>query len=116
MTDVFREDGRERPDVVERLHTIRDHLRTGRFGQREVWEEWLTEAADDIARLTAALQEIEQWAQAYPLSIFPKPDLKRAHELLQAGGITLDAISADAMRHVVEGIADIARRALEPKP
>ena len=32
-------------DIVERLHTIRAHLQTGALGQREVWEEWLTEAA-----------------------------------------------------------------------
>ena len=40
-------------DTVERLHTICDHLRTGRFGQREVWEEWLMGAAADIKRLQA---------------------------------------------------------------
>ena len=45
-------------DIVERLHAIRDHLRTGRFGQREVWEEWLTEAAAEIEQLQA---KIERW-------------------------------------------------------
>lgn len=47
-------------DIVERLSTIRDHLRTGRFGQREVWEEWLTEAAAEIERLTAVLRYISE--------------------------------------------------------
>jgi len=70
----------------------------------------------DNERLRAALQQIAQWSRAYPLANFPKPDLQRAHKLLQAGGITLDAVSADAMRHVVEGVGEIARRALEPKP
>ena len=40
-------------DIIERLHTIRAHLRTGALGQREVWEDWLTEAAAEITRLRA---------------------------------------------------------------
>jgi hypothetical protein len=46
--------------IVERLHTIRDQLRTGRFGQREVWEEWLTDAAAEIERLTALCERYSQ--------------------------------------------------------
>jgi hypothetical protein len=37
------------------LRNIREHLRTGRFGQREVWEEQLEAAAAEIERLRAAL-------------------------------------------------------------
>jgi len=66
----------------------------------------------EIERLETALERIEQWSRAYPLTIFPEPNLKRARELLEAGGMTLDAISAHAMRHVVEGVGEIARRAL----
>jgi len=76
----------------------------------------------DVERLEAeiehreeALQQIEQWSRAYPLEIFPEPDLEKARALLEAGGMTLDAISAYAMRHVVEGVGEIARRALEPR-
>jgi hypothetical protein len=71
--------------------------------------------ADRIEWLEAALEQIEQWSRAYPLEIFPEPDLKRARELLEAGGMTLDAISAHAMRHVIEGVGKIARDALEAK-
>lgn len=67
-------------------------------------------------RLREALEQIEQWSRAYPLSIFPEPDLKKAAELLKAGGITLDAISASAMRHVVEGVGKVARDALSNEP
>lgn len=42
-------------DITERLHTIRAHLRTGALGQREVWEEWLTEAVAEIERLKEQL-------------------------------------------------------------
>jgi chromosome segregation ATPase len=51
-------------DIIKRLQTIRDHLRTGALGQREAWEGWLAEAGDEIKQLTgskAALQtEIER--------------------------------------------------------
>jgi hypothetical protein len=38
--------------------------------------------------------------------------LRKAADLLRAGGITLDAVSASAIRHVIEGVGEIARRAL----
>ena len=63
-------------------------------------------------RLEEALHHIVQWSEAYPLDIFPEPDWERARQLLQAGGITLDAVSASCMCHVVEGVGRIAREAL----
>ena len=60
-----------------------------------------------------ALAKIRNWAKAYPLDIFPKPDLKKAHKVLKKAGITLDAISAEAMRHVIDGVKDIAEQALK---
>lgn len=64
------------------------------------------------ARANEALDSIIRWADAYPLSVFPEPDLKRAHEVLTAAGMTLDAISASAMRHVISEVAKIAREAI----
>jgi hypothetical protein len=64
-------------------------------------------------RLEDALEQIVSWSRAYPLTIFPEPDMKKAAELLRAGGMTLDAVSASAMRHVVEGVGKIARAALD---
>ena len=55
-----------------------------------------------------ALEQIVSWSEAYPLNVFPEPDLKKARELLAAGGVNLDAISAHCMRHVIEGVAKIA--------
>jgi hypothetical protein len=63
-------------------------------------------------RYEEALQRIVQWSEAYPLDVFPEPDFRKAAELLKAGGITLDAVSASCMRHVVEGVGKIAREAL----
>jgi len=73
----------------------------------------------DIATLLAhlercedALHRIQDWARAYPLDIFPEPDMKRAHAVLKEHGITLDAISASNMRHVLTGVEGIVREAL----
>jgi hypothetical protein len=62
--------------------------------------------------LEDALRRILQWSEAYPLTVFPEPDFAKAAKLLQAGGVSLDAVSASNMRHVVKGIGEIARRAL----
>jgi hypothetical protein len=65
-----------------------------------------------IEQLEDALHRIEQWSQSYPLDVFPEPDLKKARALLEAGGITLDSVSAHCMRHVIIGVGEIARLAL----
>lgn len=66
--------------------------------------------------LVDALHQIVSWSEAYPLDIFPEPDFKKAHEVLMANGMTIDAISASAARHVVEGVGQIARAALKGRP
>jgi hypothetical protein len=66
----------------------------------------------EVERLTETLEAIEGWSRAYPIAVFPEPDLAKAHELLQAGGMTLDAISAHAMRHVITQVGKMARAAL----
>ena len=67
-------------------------------------------------RMADALHRIKQWSEAYPLTAFPEPDLKRAHEVLTAAGMTLDAISARAMRHVTTRVQAIADAALAGVP
>jgi len=62
---------------------------------------------NDMKTNQEKLRDIRLWCDAYPLSIFPEPDLKLARKLLEAGGLTLDAVSASAMRHVLEGIRKI---------
>jgi hypothetical protein len=88
-------------DIVERL----------REAPLKHWQE----AAAEVERLEEALRCIDDWSRAYPLSVFPKPDLARAAQVLKAHGMTLDAISAHAMRHCVEGVGKIARAALDRK-
>ena len=64
------------------------------------------------ARLEEALHQIVEWAETYPLQVFPEPDWERARELLEAGGMTLDSVSASCMRRTVNGVGKIAKRAL----
>jgi hypothetical protein len=59
------------------------------------------------------LHELDGWERAYPLTVFPEPDMNLAAELLVGGGLTLDAVSASNMRHVVSVIAPKARAAVE---
>jgi hypothetical protein len=57
---------------------------------------------------------IKGWCEAYPISVFPEPDFKKAHEVLKANGMTIDAISASNMKHVitqVQKMIDAAIRA-----
>lgn len=71
---------------------------------------------DRIEILEAALQRIVQWADAYPLQVFPEVTAdysRRAHEVLQAHGMGIDRISASAMRHVVTQVRHIAAAALK---
>lgn len=58
---------------------------------------------------------IKAWSKAYPLSIFPEPDFKKAHEVLQANGMTLDAISASNMRHVITQIQSMIDDAIRAR-
>lgn len=63
-----------------------------------------------------ALLAIDTWAKAYPLSVFPEPDFVLAAKLLKAGGLTLDAVSASNMRHVLTGIQGLVSEALKDAP
>lgn len=73
-----------------------------------------------IDAMHEALTRIAQWADAYPSTIFHVPtpgELKKAHEVLKAHGMTIDALSAYSMRHALMGVGDIAKGVLpEYKP
>lgn len=95
ITEAF---GERCPEYAEGCHTC------------EVWKQY-----DGLMAAEEALIRIEAWSEAYPLEVFPEPDLKKARALLEAGGMTLDAISASAMRHVVDGVGQIAKQAIRSK-
>jgi hypothetical protein len=64
-------------------------------------------------KMEEALKSIAQWAEAYPLDAFPEPDLKKARDLLEAGGVSLGALVASGIRHVVGSVGKIASEALK---
>ena len=72
----------------------------------------LSTANDDLEIAVDALEDVSNWAKAYPLDIFPEPDFKRVRELLEVGGITLDSVSSSNMRHVINGVSGIVSDAL----
>jgi hypothetical protein len=69
----------------------------------------------EIERLRAALERIREWADAYPLDVFPEPDLAKVNEVLKEAGLSLGAVSASKMRHFISCVGIFARVALSTK-
>jgi len=63
----------------------------------------------ELEDLQEKLRKIKIWIEAYPLDVFPEPDFLKAARVLKRNGMTLDAISASNMRHVLEGIKTIIK-------
>ena len=64
----------------------------------------------ELEELQDKMHRIKTWINAYPLNVFPEPDFKKAHEVLKQNGMTLDAITASNMRHVLNGIKAIIEK------
>ena len=64
-------------------------------------------------RLVEAIGLLRNWVKAYPLDMFPEPDLKLARKLLTDGGVSYDALNAYSMRHVINGVGKIIEQALK---
>ena len=58
---------------------------------------------------------IKNWCEAYPIAVFPEPDFKKAHEVLKAHGMTLDAISASNMKHVITQVQKMIDAAIQAR-
>ena len=85
--------------LVERLRFLAS-------GQDDPHSVALTEAADEIERLRDVLLRLQQWADAYPVEVFPemlRQDWQRANALLAEKGISMSCMSASIMRHVLNG-------------
>jgi hypothetical protein len=66
----------------------------------------------DPDRMEYALRSILAWAEAYPLAVFPEPDLHKAEEALEAAGISMGALHGTWGRHLLNGMARYARQGL----
>ena len=64
-----------------------------------------------IEILENALKELIAWSEAYPIGAFPEPDFDYVKQKL--GDTLLSLVSASNMRHVITGIKDTAKKALE---
>lgn len=71
--------------------------------------------SDTEERVRDALVRIEQWSTAYPIDIFPEPDLDAVKRVLADAGMLnqMDRMHSSWARYVVTGIGDIAREALK---
>ena len=65
-----------------------------------------------LSKMEEALEKIIQWSEAYPLDVFPEPDFEKVAKVLKDNGMTLAAVSASNMRHVITEVAGMAREAL----
>jgi hypothetical protein len=64
-------------------------------------------------RLREAIMLLQNWVKAYPLKVFPEPDLKLARKLLTDGGVSYDALNVYSMRHVINGVGKIINETLD---
>jgi hypothetical protein len=64
--------------------------------------------------LRERMERIQQWCDAYPLDVFPEPDFARVQTVLMDAGLSLGAVSASNMRHVLNGVRALA--AMGDKP
>jgi len=65
-----------------------------------------------LSKMEEALEQIVEWSKAYPIDVFPEPDFEKVAKVLKDNGMTLDAVSASNMRHVITEVAGMATAAL----
>lgn len=86
------------------------------YTRSDIAEAALEEAVEtETERLQDALDKLLVWAKAYPIGIFPEPDFKAVRVALAKAKISLGAVSASNMRHVISGVQEIIEAALKPK-
>lgn len=77
---------------------------------RDSWQESCRESSAltaSLAKMKEQLEKIERWCDGYALEVFPEPNFKKASKVLKENGMSLDAISASNMRHVLNGVREL---------
>ena len=77
--------------------------------------ELIGDTCERIEELEDALRGIDNWAKAYPVDVFPEPDFNKVANVLKSAGLSLDAVSASNMRHVLTGIKAKVENTLKDK-
>lgn len=70
---------------------------------------------DERENYDTLFDSIKNWCEAYPIDVFPQPDFKKAHEVLKANGMTLDAISASNIKHVITQVQKMIDAAIKAR-
>lgn len=73
--------------------------------------EELIEKAEKADEYEDCIDKISDWCRAYPLDMFPEPDIEKARRLLDAGGMLFADIYGSAGRSVLGGIERIIKEA-----
>jgi len=69
-----------------------------------------------VVELEDTLEQIAQWAEAYPVTVFiplTSGEMQWADSVLREAGISMGAMHASWARHIVDGIGGIARTGIE---
>ncbi len=69
-----------------------------------------SKAVERLLHLQDKIVDIKLWCVAYPIDIFPEPDLQKAAKVLKENNMRLDDITASNMRHVLKGIQAIINK------
>ena len=65
---------------------------------------------EETERMRDALWDIKRWAEAYPVEVFPEPDLRAIRA--QIGDDAFSALHGTWGRHILAGIARYVRAGL----
>jgi hypothetical protein len=87
----------------------------GESGFEPLWVFAKLVAAKEREHYDDLFAHIQGWCEAYPIAAFPEPDFKKAHEVLKANGMTLDAISASNMKHVITQVQKMIDAAIRER-
>lgn len=68
----------------------------------------IEELEEENELLKEKFQRLYDWAEAYPVKVFPEPDLEKAAQVLKENGMTLDVISASNFRFLLNRVMEIA--------
>ncbi len=94
----------EHEQHVEQVQIHADYLNSCEL-EIEADNRNVADLMDQVDKQGAVLDSIRSWCKAYPLTVFPKPDYTICGPALKEVGQTVDAISADCQRHLLETIS-----------
>ncbi len=80
-----------------------------------ITDEQIEKLEQRVEDLEEMLDKLRAWAEFYPLDIFPEPDMKEVANALRVVGITLDSVSASAMRHVLTQVTEMINEVYPPQ-